>query len=417
MSLTPSELLRFLLEFAILLATARVLGEIARRLKQPQVIGELLTGIVIGPSLLGSIFPIIYQNVFPSQGPQALLLQLVSQIGVILLLLLSGLETQIDIVRRHARPALLIAASGVIVSFAGGYTLALHLPHSLIANAEQHLAFQLFVATAMSMSAIPVIVKILIDMNLMRHEIGQLTLAIGIITDTIGWFLLSFVTGIVTSHHIAVQSLLLSVFGTLAFTLFIFTLGYRVIRVLLEWSSNRFGGESPVLSSVIVIGLVGASVTQFLRMEAFLGAFLTGIQMARMSNITKEVLSQLRGMTLAVFSPVFFASAGLKVNLTQVRSPEILMVLLSVIAVATISKFLGTYVGARLSGIRHWMSIGLGAGLNARGAVEIIVATIGLQMGILTTSMYTIVVIMAVATSMMAPPLLRWSLKHLQEII
>lgn len=415
MSLTPIELLRFLLEFALLLATARVLGEFARRLKQPQVIGELLTGVLIGPSMLGAVFPAMYHAVFPSQGPQALLLQLISQIGVILLLLLSGLETRIDIVRRHTKPALLIAASGVIVSFAGGYTVAAFVPHSLLANSGQHTAFLLFVATAMSMSAIPVIVKILMDMNLIHSQIGQLTLAIGIITDTIGWFLLSFVTGIATSHHVAVQALLLSVIGTLAFAVFIFTFGYRGMRVILGWTKHHFGGESPILSSVVVIGLVGASVTQFLRMEAFLGAFLTGIQMARMEHITAEVRSQLKGMTLAVFAPVFFASAGLKVNLTQIRTPEILMVLLVVIGAATVSKFLGTYVGARLAGITHWMAIGLGSGLNARGAVEIIVATIGLQMGILTTPMYTIIVIMAIATSMMAPPLLRWSLKHQRE--
>jgi len=416
MSLTPLELLRFLLEFTLLLAMARVLGEIARRLKQPQVIGELLTGVVIGPSMLGALFPTMYQSIFPAQGAQGLLLQLISQIGVIFLLLLSGLETQVNIMRRYTKPALVISTSGVIVSFACGYALATLLPRSLMANPAQHTAFLLFVATAISMSAIPVIVKILIDMNLIGRQFGQLILAIGIITDTAGWFLLSFVTGIATSQHLPMQSFLISLFGTLAFTVFCFTLGYRMIRFTLEWIKNHFGGESPILSSVVVIGLVGAAVTQLLGVEAFLGAFLAGIQMARMPHITKEILPQLRGMTIAVFSPVFFASAGLKVNLTQMRSLETLMIMLAVIGVATVSKFLGTYMGARLAGLTHWTAIGLGSGLNARGAVEIIVATIGLQMGILTTQMYTIIVIMAVATSMMAPPLLRWSLKNKREV-
>lgn len=416
MSLTSLELLRFLLEFALLLAVARILGEIGRRLKQPQVIGELLTGVVIGPSMLGSLFPAMYQTIFPAQGAQGLLLQLISQLGVIFLLLLSGLETQVNIVRRYTRPALVISASGVIVSFAAGYGLATLLPRSLMANPLQHAAFLLFVATAISMSAIPVIVKILIDMNLIARQFGQLILAIGIVTDTAGWFLLSFVTGIATSQHVPMKSLLVSVFGTLAFAVFCFTLGYRMIRYSLEWIKKHFGGETPILSSIIVIGLVGAAITQGLGVEAFLGAFLVGIQMARVPHITNEVLPQLRGMTIAVFAPVFFASAGLKVNLTQMDSMEMLLIMLAVIGVATVSKFLGTYLGARAAGLTHWTAMGLGSGLNARGAVEIIVATIGLQMGILTTQMYTIIVIMAVATSMMAPPLLRWSLRHLTEM-
>ncbi len=421
MSLTSLELLRFLLEFALLLAVARLLGDIARRLKQPQVIGELLTGVVIGPSILGAFFPVMYHTLFPTHGVQGLLLQLISQLGVIFLLLLSGLETQINIVRQYTRLSIVISACGVIVSFAAGYVLATLLPRSLMANPTQHTAFLLFVATAISMSAIPVIVKILIDMNLIARQFGQLILAIGIVTDTTGWFLLSFITGIATSQHLPIKSLLFSMFGTLAFAVFCFTIGYLMIRYSLEWIKKQFDGESPVLSSiilssVIVIGLAGAAVTQWLGVEAFLGAFLVGIQMARVSHITNEALPQLRGLTIAVFAPVFFASAGLKVNLTQMNSVDMLLIMLAVIGVATVSKFFGTYIGARVAGLTHWAAIGLGSALNARGAVEIIVATIGLQMGILTTQMYTIIVIMAVATSMMAPPLLRWSLRHQTEM-
>ena len=412
MSLTPTELLRFFLEFITLLGVARILGELARRLNQPQVIGELLAGIIIGPSLFGSVFPQAFHTLFPAQGPQGLLLQLIAQIGVIFLLLLSGLETDIDIVRSKAKPALWIASGGILVPFAAGYGLAYLLPGMLMGSAGAHQAFLLFVATALSISAIPVIVKILLDMNLMRRDIGQLTLASGIINDTVGWFLLAVVSGIAASQHVPINSLLVSILGTIAFAAFCFTLGYRMIRTLVTWIDDYFGGESPVLTAVVLLGLAGAAVTQALHVEAFLGSFLVGVQMARVPRITTAVRSKLEGMTLAIFAPVFFASAGLKVNITQILTPLLLLSLFAVIAVAVLAKFAGTYAGARLAGLKHWMAVSLGSGMNARGAVEIIVATIGLQMGILTTAMYSIIVIMAVVTSIMAPPLLRFALRH-----
>ncbi len=413
MSLTPIELLRFFLEFIVLLGIARILGELARRLNQPQVIGELLAGVIIGPSLFGNVFPQAFHTLFPAKGPQGLLLQLIAQIGVIFLLLLSGLETDIDIVRRKAKPALWVASGGILVPFAAGYGLANLLPSALVAHPDAHQTFTLFVATAMSISAIPVIVKILLDMNLMRRDIGQLTLASGIINDTVGWFLLAMVSGIAASQHVPIHSLLISIFGTLAFAAFCFTLGYRGIRTLVAWIDDYFGGESPVLTTVVLLGLAGAAVTQALHVEAFLGSFLVGVQMARVPRITAVVRSKLEGMTLAIFAPVFFASAGLKVNITQILTPSLLLALFAVIAVAVLAKFAGTYAGARLAGLKHWMAVSLGSGMNARGAVEIIVATIGLQMGILTTAMYSIIVMMAVATSIMAPPLLRFALRHM----
>jgi len=409
-SLTALDLLRLLLQFGLLLLLARVLGEVARRLNQPQVIGELLAGVVLGPSLFGSLFPHTYADVFTHHGLQPALLSLVSEFGVIFLLLLSGLETNVDVVRKKARPALVIAACGVAVPFAAGYGLAQWLPASLHGSPSASTAFSLFVATALSISAIPVIVKILLDMNLMHRDIGQLTLAAGIINDTTGWFLLAFVSGIALSQHGDILSLLISIGGTLAFALFCFTLGYRALRAIIRYVDDHVGGESPVFTVVILSGLAGAAVTQALHVEPFLGSFVVGVQLARVPRVNRAVRARLEGLTLAVFAPVFFASAGLQVNIPELFSGPLLLSLLAVLVVAVIAKFVGTYIGARAVRLNHWLAISLGAGMNARGAVEIIVATIGLQMGILTVPMYSIIVLMAVLTSMMAPPLLRAAL-------
>ncbi len=410
MSLSGPDLLRLLLQFALLLALARGLGEIARRLSQPQVIGELLAGVVLGPSLLGGIFPGVFRALFPATGPEPLLLQLIAQIGVILLLLLSGLEVDVDLVRRRARPAVLIALGGVLVPFLCGLGLAPFLPAALAGGPTVRTAFSLFVATAMSISAIPVIVKILLDMNLMRRDVGQLTLAAGVIGDATGWLLLSLVSGIATTRALPLPSLALTLFGLLAFATFCFTLGYRLLRAFITWADDRFGGESAALSAVVVAALAGAALTQVMHLEAFLGAFLIGVQLSRIPRVRRAVRAKLQAMTLAVFAPVFFASAGLRVNGLSILTPSFAIATAVVIAVACVGKFAGTYAGARLAGLRHWMSVALGAGMNARGAVEIIVAAVGLQMGVLTVPMYSIIIIMAVATSVAAPPLLRWSL-------
>lgn len=267
MSLTSADLLKFLLAFMLLLGGARGLGEIARRLNQPQVIGELLAGVVLGPSLLGAILPGVFHAVFPSQGVPPVLLQLAAEFGVILLLLLSGIDVDVALVRQKARPALLVALGGVLVPFLAGYGLALVLPHALVAQPHARPVFLLFMATAMSISAIPVIVKILLDMDLMRRDVGQLTLAAGVINDTTGWFLLALVSGIATAGALPVDQLTLSIFGTLAFAVFCFTLGYRLIRALVQWVDDQFGGESATLTAVLLVGLGGAAITQALHVE------------------------------------------------------------------------------------------------------------------------------------------------------
>ncbi len=412
MSLSSIQLLRFLLQFILLLGLARAMGEVLRRLGQPQVIGELLGGVLLGPSLLGALWPRGMTALFPTSGVQPVLLQLVAQLGVVLLLLVSGLEVDFELVRAKARPAVLIAIAGMILPFAAGYGLAKVLPPILAGKAGPDTVFALFVATAMSISAIPVIVKILLDMNLMRRDIGQLTVAAGVLSDSAGWLLLAAVSGMATAHGLPLRTLGMTVLELSAFVAFSFTIGYRLMRWFVTWVDDHVGGEGAALSAVIVCGLAGAAVTQAMHLEAFLGTFVIGVQLARVPRIGAELRGKLQALTLAVLAPVFFASAGLQVNLSVLVHPELLLLTLVIITVACATKFAGTYAGARLAGLGRWMSVGLGAGMNVRGAVQIIIATAGLQLAILSVPMYSVIIVMAVATSVLAPPALRWSLRH-----
>jgi Kef-type K+ transport system membrane component KefB len=411
-TLSTSGFEHFLVAFIVLLLTARVLGEGARRLGQPSVIGEILAGVILGPSLLGWLIPSVNAQFFPPDDQSALLLQLVAQLGVILLLLLSGMETNLTIIRREARPAAVVAAGGILVPFLAGFLLALLLPPDLLGPAADRSGFGLFIATALAMSAIPVIVKILLDLDLLRRDVGQLILAVGMVTDSIGWFLLALVARFAAADGQPVAALAVPLLGTLAFATLSFTIGGDLLRRSLAWVDHRLGSEDGLLAVVFAVGLAGAALTLALGVEAFLGAFLVGVMLSRVSRVQRRVRPQLEGTALGIFAPFFFATAGLRVDLTSLLRPDLLGLTLIVVGVASLGKFVGVYFGARLAGRDHWLSVALGAGLNARGAVEIVVALIGLELGILSPTSYAMIVVMAIATSVSAPPFLRWALRH-----
>lgn len=409
------DILHLLIQVALLLLAARALGEVARRFNQPAVVGELLAGILLGPSLASSVIPAFGQWMLPQSALQGYLLEVIGLLGAIFLLLMTGLETDLQLIRRHARTAMGVSFGGVLVTFSSGFVLGQLLPESLLGTQHSRLVFALFVATSMSISAIPVIAKVLIDLKLMRRDIGQTILAAGMSDDTAGWILLSIVAGLASGEAVTAGSVLTTVGSVLAFMIVSFTLGRVVVRQLLNFVQDRIASPYRLLTLVVVLTFAWAAVTQALNLEAVLGAFVMGVLFGQMRRLPDEVHSRIESMSVGVFSPVFFGVAGLKVNLQSLFEPRLLLIALAVIAVASVGKVAGTYLGARLIGKRdHWTALAYGAGLNARGAMEIIMATIGLQLGILGQDMYSIIVVMAMATSLMAPTALRFVLKRVK---
>lgn len=404
------ELFLFLLQFALLLAVARTLGEVAVRLRFPSVVGELLGGLVLGPSLLGAVAPGVFEALFPSRPEQFHLLEVVSWLGVLMLLVLTGLETDVGLIVRKAKGAAAISLGGIVVPFATGLALGSFLPTRFIAAPDKRLVFALFIGTAMSISAIPVIAKVLMEMKIIRRDIGQVTLAAGMIDDTIGWVLLSIVAGLATSGTVDVAAAGRSILSVLAVLAIVFTVGRKVVTGIIRTLDNHVGGDMVKITALVVLALAFGSLTQKLRLEAVLGAFLTGILVGQVKRFDERLRHIFEQVTLGVFAPVFFAASGLRIDLGKLLEPTVLAVGLLVLAVATVGKFTGVYAGARVSHLGHWEALSLGAGMNARGAMEIIVATIGLSRGILTQEMYSIILMVAIVTSLMAPPLLRWTL-------
>ncbi len=405
------DVLKLVFQIGILLFTARALGEIAGRLKQPSVVGEILAGILLGPSLLSSAFPALGHWIVPDTEVQGYLLEVVSLVGAMFLLLITGLETDLRLIRRHARTAIGVSLGGILVTFSSGFALGQHLPDFLLGDPDKRLTFALFIGTAMSISAIPVIAKVMMDLNLMRRDIGQTIIAAGMSDDTIGWILLSVVAGLAAGEAVTAGSVLQAVGSVAAFMVLSFTVGRWLVKRALDLVQDKAVSRDRLLTLVVVLTFVWGGITQALNLEAVLGAFVMGILFGTMPRLPVEVHQKLESISLGIFTPIFFAVAGLKVNLLNLLEPRLLLIALVVIAIATLGKVVGTYIGARVVGRQgHWTSLAFGAGLNARGAMEIIIATIGLSLGILSQDMFSIIVLMAMATSLMAPSALRFVL-------
>ena len=259
---------------------------------------------------------------------------------------------------------------------------------------------------AVGVSALPVIAKTLSDLRLLHRDIGQLIICAVSVDDTIGWLLLAVVSAMAAGNLAAagVGRLL----GGLALIIVVAVVCRPMVRAGLRAAAARTD-PGPLITMVVVVIILAAAGTQALGLEAVFGAFICGLMISSCGGVAPARLAPLRVPVLAVLAPLYFATAGLRMNLTALTRPSVLLAGLAVLAVAIVAKFAGAYAGARLSRVGHWPALALGAGMNSRGVVEVVVATVGLQIGLLSPAMYTIIVLVAIVTSLMAPPLLRWA--------
>jgi Kef-type K+ transport system membrane component KefB len=413
-SLSHHAVFLLLLQLAVLLATARLLGELMRKLKQPAVIGELVAGVVLGPSLLGALLPEVQQFIFPRDQHQADLLSVVSWLGVLFLILATGFETDIGLIKRRGKSALIVSSFGITIPIAAGVTFGNLLPDAYLADPDQRLVFSLFMAVSMSICAVPVIAKVLMDLKLIRRDIGQLILASAMTDDTCGWIMLSVVAGLATAGVVDPVSIGQAIGGALLFLGVMLTVGVGVFARIVSGVDKRIGGANAQMSLILALGFGAAALTHQMGIEAILGAFAVGILAGQAPRFRREVAHTLEMTTASFLAPIFFASAGVKVDLARFADPDVATIGLVVLALACACKITGVYVGAWVAGLTHWERLAMGFGMNARGAMEIVVATVGLGLGVLTIEMYSTIVMVAIVTSLMAPPMLRWCLARVK---
>lgn len=406
---SPSEhqILIFLVQIALLLITARLLGQMMRRIGQPTVVGELAAGILLGPSILGRASPGVFDWIFPADTVQSGMLFTVGWLGVMLLLVVTGFETDLTLIGRLGTAVIWVTAGSLLLPFAFGLGGGFIAPEILLGPDADRTVFALFLATALTISSLPVIAKIMSELRLLRRNFGQLTLASAMANDVIGWVLLGLIAGLASSGRLDLGSLGRTVLGLMIFLAVAAAIGQRIVDGILLTMRRRAVGLGGWVTVAIVIALGLGSITQALGVEAVLGAFIGGILLGRSRYSRHEVEEALETMTSAVLAPVFFATAGLRVDLNLLFDPEVAMWAVIVIVLASTSKFFGSMLGARFAGLARREGMALGTALNARGALEIVIATVGLSLGVLNDASYAIVVVMAIVTSVMAPPLLR----------
>jgi Kef-type K+ transport system membrane component KefB/nucleotide-binding universal stress UspA family protein len=397
-------ILLFLVQFAVILFTARVLGELVSRLGQPPVLGELLGGMLLGPSILGAWAPGVSAALFPPDQLSFHLLELASWLGMVFLLVIVGLEVDVRVVRKLGSSAFKVTTFGFLVTFVAGWWLAKFLPSHLMGPLKNRAILGVFMGTAMSITAIPVLAKILIDLGMMKRNFAITALGAALVEDLIGWVILSVVLDM--ARHGSGD--LMTAGRSLAVTLLFLALAWFVARPvvvrLMRLVDARLRQPHRRLTVALLVTLACAATTQWIGIHAVYGAFVAGILLGQAARFNAEDREALEGLAFGVFTPVFFSFAGLKLNLHALHEWDILLIVLSV---AVAGKLFGGYVGGRLGGFSRAESAALGVGMNARGAMELVLALLGLSAGIVSNQLYSIIVMMAVITTLMTPPLLR----------
>jgi Kef-type K+ transport system membrane component KefB len=403
----PSEKDFALLLFQLfaLLSLGLALGELFRRARQPAVIGEILAGILLGPSILGILAPDVFSALFP--GPQTQLLGSLAWLGSVFLLLVAGLEINFAILIQQRRVVALSSLIGIAVPFTFGFLLGLNLPDRYLINPSQRLLFSLFLATALSISAIPIIAKILMDLGLLRTGVGQTILGAAIVNDLVGWVFFAVILSTLNATAHGQGSVTATVILTVSFAVACLALGRRLAAKLFAYFKNLQLPPEGILGVAVLVAFLCAAFTQWIGIHAIFGAFLAGVMIGETGEATNGPRELLRQMVFYIFAPIFFASMGLKANFVHHFD---LPLVLAVLTVAVAAKFVGGYLGAYLGGKRGHQACAIGFGLMPQGAMGIILAFLALEFSLINETVFVALVSTALVTSVLSGPLINWAM-------
>jgi Kef-type K+ transport system membrane component KefB len=399
--------LHVLATLAAIIALGQTLAWAFQRLRQPAVIGEVVAGILLGPSLLGRFWPAAMEGLIPGPDadPHGLVLSSLStiaQLGVVFYMFLVGLDLNLDKVSRRAHASVAISHASIIVPFVLGAGLALWIYPRLSTSDVPFTSFALFLGVAMSITAFPVLARILTDRRLEHTELGAIALSCAAIDDVTAWCLLAFVVGVAQAQVSGAVVVTLCSLGfiTLMF-LFVRPLAARVIA----WAEAR-GADRQGTPILLVALLCAALTTQAIGIHAVFGAFLLGAVIPGDCRLAASLQDKLRDMTTIVFLPAFFAITGLNTQINLISGWESWTICGAIILVATAGKLGGSMMAARFAGVDWRTSAALGVLMNTRGLMELIMLNIGLSLGIISPKLYAMMVVMALATTMTAAPVL-----------
>jgi Kef-type K+ transport system membrane component KefB len=394
-----------LLQLITIVLMARLLGALFRRIGQPPVIGEIVAGILLGPSLLGTVAPGAFAFLF---APSSVgLLKLFAEIGVLLFLFAVGLELDVDRLRHQAYTAIVVSHAGIVVPYFLGVVLSLFLYRDLAPAGVTFLSFALFMGIAMSITAFPVLVRILRERGMAGTRLGNTAITCAAVDDVTAWSLLAMVVAIAGSRGLWAATV--TIVLTIAFILaMLFVVGPLLRRLLARRADREQPGKTAV-AAVLVFFLASALTTELIGIHALFGAFLAGVVMPRQRRFRAFLSERLEEFASIFLLPVFFAFTGLRTRIGLLDDAESWLICLLIILVATLGKLGGSMLAARLTGVGWPDAFALGALMNARGLMELIALNVGYELGVLSPAIFTMMVLMALVTTFATGPLLSLS--------
>jgi Kef-type K+ transport system membrane component KefB len=391
-----------ILSVGTVLLAARLLGWTFQLIAQPRVVGEMIAGIVLGPSLLGRFFPDAFAYVFPLSSLPAL--TTLSQLGLLLFMFVVGLEVDIKRILKQRAAVVFISNVSIVLPLALGVGLARALYPKFAGEQVPFSSFALFMGTAMSITAFPVLARILKERNLLGTDLGATAISCAAIDDISAWLLLAGLTATVHSsqswHRLAITLLLL--IGFVAIML----VPIRRAAASLESSYRKHGAGAELISALILCLLAASWVTERLGVHALFGAFMAGLVMPKSELMIAGIVERIESLSLALLLPLFFALTGLRTRIDLLTDRTLLGYTLAIFATAIVGKLGGAALAARTTGMTWKDSLGLGVLMNTRGLVELVVLNAGLDLGVLSPALFTMMVIMALVTTFMTTPIL-----------
>jgi Kef-type K+ transport system membrane component KefB/mannitol/fructose-specific phosphotransferase system IIA component (Ntr-type) len=413
MHLTSDNITIFLLSISLLLLFAKLFGELFNKMGQPAVVGEIIAGIILGPTVFGTFMPNAFAFLFPDHNEVKVALDGIVNLAVILLLLVSGLEVDLSVIVKERKKAFLTGLMGIIIPFALGFIVAYSFPALMgIKDDNMKLVFAIFIGTALSISALPVIAKTLMDLGMFKTQIGHIIIASAMFNDLIGWLIFSVILGMIgaSNHGLNFPEIFVTI---IFFTIFILLIVRKLFNLTLPWIQKNLSYPGGVLNFILILGFLGAAFTEYIGIHAIFGAFIVGIAVGDSVHVkeqTKEIIQQ---FITNIFAPLFFVSIGLRLNFITNFDPLIVSV---VLVLAFAGKIIGCSFGARLSGMKRNESLALGFGMNSRGTMEIILGLLALQYGLIHANVFVALVIMAIFTSVSSAPFMKYFLREEQTL-
>lgn len=395
---TTFDLALLILQIVVIVAVARVSGAAVARVGQPRVVGEIMGGLLLGPSLLGRLAPEVSVALFPAGSLG--FINALAQFGLLLFMFLVGLELDLSHLRRRAHVAVITSHASISLPFLLGVLLSLALFTRLAPTGVGFTPFALFMGAAMSVTAFPVLARILGDRGMTGTPLGAIAIACAAIDDVTAWCILAGV--VVVANAGDSTALVLALGGTVVYVLVMMTIGRRV----LSWLAGRRGDAQGFLAAILLLTLGSAWITERLGIHAVFGAFFVGALVPRRAGITSSLTAPLHDVMVVLLLPLFFVFTGLRTTLTLISGSTLWGMCAMVVLVAIAGKFVGSAAAARATGMSWRDALSLGALMNTRGLMELVILNVGLDIGVLSPTLFAMMMLMALVTTAMTTPLL-----------